>query len=957
MTPLHVAVINQNSAMVRILLKAGANPNIPNMLGNSPLYDAIGKSDEIVDLLLRAGADPNVQMGVLLYSVIVEGNLAQVKMLLNNGANLNIEHVLGKTFLQIALEVCENAHSRTASEDLDIIDLDANRKRATSLDIIKVLIKAGAKLNVKKHHCHPFFDIHGETPLNKAARREYLSEIAIMMINHGADLNAEGIAGSTVLHQAAGRKDFELVKLLILAGADLTVEDSEGNTAYSIAYNGHWQAVRDKNDLSEKAYHKITTQLRITKDINPVKYFIEQAASEKIIANKLKLHSLKIDDLGEAFKAAIAKNNINYIKQLLSYAEKNKLTNFLDNQDVIDALNKWLISANNDITTLWDRYDIARFANACYFPDVEDGYFPVVAKEPASKERLDAIIKHIETIIRLIAISEMNNDLVTEDEAAFIDSARILFALRNNNPRIAIDIIQSRRTNLNYRDSEGNVALILAIERFLIFTSNKPMTSEIRIIDDDYDYDVYYQELISLLIKNSTDINIRAKNGDTALHLAAQAGNEKLMDLLVSNGANLHLKDKQGRTPQAIYLSSADIESISTTDRRDVISLTKSYYLATSRGDDDHRKLLLDNKLAIPSVMLLETLINEAAENLRFKELKDLLKAKQMLLRDDLNPEISPGTDILLTSKALKLIKEHAEPRIDNMLSYAATSLSPKEINLVIKDPKCSMQQKNDAFINSINCGKFMNALAIATNNNFEWNREIFSKNLNIVQESIAIFSASQQSEIINIFKEVTKSLTLNAQQTKQLMQLEFNMTKCAHKEMVNRANEDRTRIIKPTMTIITDQPKIEPKQESKEEKQNCTIILPAKAITHIIKTESTSSPYAGLAHITDEVSSIITNNFNTPGKKVDLPNIYKNELVFKDLLIEMLACHANIISQITRNGKMDDFINYLGDKLSQEIPKKYLSNSERFIDDCIKESITSQLNSSVSKKISSFTR
>lgn len=58
-TPLHVAIQEERSAVVRLLLEKGADPNQADDYGNVPLRTA-GGSDEMVLLLLRAGADPTI---------------------------------------------------------------------------------------------------------------------------------------------------------------------------------------------------------------------------------------------------------------------------------------------------------------------------------------------------------------------------------------------------------------------------------------------------------------------------------------------------------------------------------------------------------------------------------------------------------------------------------------------------------------------------------------------------------------------------------------------------------------------------------------------------------------------------------------------------------------------------------------------------------------------------------
>ncbi|MQL47724.1 hypothetical protein GEA64_06915 [Photorhabdus khanii] len=61
-TPLHVAVQVGRKIQVKLLLIAGANPNLVNRVGDTPLHIAAKiNSPELALILLKSGADPTLQ--------------------------------------------------------------------------------------------------------------------------------------------------------------------------------------------------------------------------------------------------------------------------------------------------------------------------------------------------------------------------------------------------------------------------------------------------------------------------------------------------------------------------------------------------------------------------------------------------------------------------------------------------------------------------------------------------------------------------------------------------------------------------------------------------------------------------------------------------------------------------------------------------------------------------------
>jgi len=71
---------------------------------------------------------------------------------------------------------------------------------------------------------------NGWTPLHAAAANGHL-KMCQTLLEQGADINAQDLAGSTPLHLAAGRGHHETVSLLLEYGANATIKNARGQTA------------------------------------------------------------------------------------------------------------------------------------------------------------------------------------------------------------------------------------------------------------------------------------------------------------------------------------------------------------------------------------------------------------------------------------------------------------------------------------------------------------------------------------------------------------------------------------------------------------------------------------------------------------------------------------------------------------------------------------------------------
>ncbi len=185
-TPLYLAASERDGlAVLRTLLKKGANPNLATLTGRVPLMAAAGGGDvEAIRLLLDKGAKISAVSSAgstALLDAAGSRNAEAVRLLLDKGADVN---------------------ART-KKNMGALSTAAS---AGSEDIVKILLDRGAQVNVQ--------DERGYSPLMYAAYSERMpAGIVRMLLAKGADTKVTG-EDETPLSLAGKRGDNEVARLL-----------------------------------------------------------------------------------------------------------------------------------------------------------------------------------------------------------------------------------------------------------------------------------------------------------------------------------------------------------------------------------------------------------------------------------------------------------------------------------------------------------------------------------------------------------------------------------------------------------------------------------------------------------------------------------------------------------------------------------------------------------------------
>jgi len=229
-TPLLLLMWGARFKFMRILLEHGADANGENNNGKTPLHILSerqmynGLEDDVLDharLLLGHGAevnrrDKNNQTPLLL--AMVRGRFKLAQILLEDGANANVESRDGKTPLHLLAE-------------------DHSYSKNNVLNLALLLLEHGAELNKR--------DKDDQTPLLMAMGRDWFKLVRILL-ERGADASGENKSGKTSLHLLSesrihGEGDaLDLIWLLLEHGAEVNRRDKNDQTPLQLAMERDW---------------------------------------------------------------------------------------------------------------------------------------------------------------------------------------------------------------------------------------------------------------------------------------------------------------------------------------------------------------------------------------------------------------------------------------------------------------------------------------------------------------------------------------------------------------------------------------------------------------------------------------------------------------------------------------------------------------------------------------------
>ena len=236
-TALHWAVRWDDLETADLLIRAGANVSVATRAGATPLQlAAINGNAAIIEKLIKAGADPNAPLtkygDTALMMAARTGTPDAIRALLDNGAQIDaVETWGGTTALMWAVS---ESHPDAAKLLIDrrtnvnarskIVPSEGGRAASKNGNIVAVPRDPQPGEKPKKDYYGGF------TPLHFAVRQGDM-ESTRDLVTAGADVNAISADGKEPLGLAIYNGNYEIASFLIDSKADLNHADAEGFTA------------------------------------------------------------------------------------------------------------------------------------------------------------------------------------------------------------------------------------------------------------------------------------------------------------------------------------------------------------------------------------------------------------------------------------------------------------------------------------------------------------------------------------------------------------------------------------------------------------------------------------------------------------------------------------------------------------------------------------------------------
>ncbi|KAK6519303.1 hypothetical protein TWF281_003138 [Arthrobotrys megalospora] len=471
-TPLILSARHGNEAISKLLLDKGADPSL-ECDGRTPLDSAANEA--IFKLLLDKRVDPDCKNkgdGALLSTIAKRGNEAMVKLLLEKDINLNWRDSGGMTPLSWA--------AKTGNEA-----------------IVKSLLQKGADLDTQ--------DDDGMTPLMLAAMGGK-SAVIERLIEKKARVDLKNKRGRTALSFAAEGCDKEVVELLLHKGVDPNVLEDD-RTALSFAVRGNNKEVVDL--LLAQGIDPVFKDSTLLEVLNPGSVWRRREKNATALVKLLLEKGVDPDPKDDNNRTPLSFAAENSDREVVELLLKKGVNPDLKDDNSRTPLSFAAKSSDREVVELLLKKGVD--------PNSKDSY----GRTPLSyaAEMLDT------TVVRLLVEKGAEPNLKDSDGRTPLWHA--IRSFRKRDKEEVAKLLLKNNIGLDSKDKNGQTLLSVAAE-------------------------VGHEAIVRLLVEKNAALDSKDEAGRTLLHRAAASRNEAVVRLLLEKCTDFDSKDKDGYTPLSI---------------------------------------------------------------------------------------------------------------------------------------------------------------------------------------------------------------------------------------------------------------------------------------------------------------------------------------------------------------------------------------------------------------------
>jgi len=575
------------------------------------------KQTAVVDVLVRAGFDPNapdVQLVTPLHRAAEEGNMDKLKELIDGGAQVSVKDVEGMTpfFFAIRGGHCDVAQFLLeANSDVDAQRNDGRSalhmavEQAEDISVVSKVLSMGSAVSPK--------DARGITPLHLAVAKGNPVGDAVtrVLAEAGADLNAARNDGRSVLHQALAAPSIsgaDTFATMLELGANPDIKNGGDTCLHFVASEGrvdeakqlvkHSASGNEVDGQGATALHRaaaaghtdmVAVLLGIdgvainTQDANGATALMEASKANHISTLKKLMEAGAETDLVDssqktAFMWATEKGNNEIVELLAPVANID-----MKGKGGWTSLYQAAFHGNLDMVKLL----ISRGADTKEAND--DGWAPLHAAAYSGNKDMVAVL--IEGGAEVDVVDKQGTTPLMQ--ACSSGHEDVVAALIQHKANVNLGLASNGWTPLHAASWEGRLSLVeqlltaeadpkaftdTGVTPLLAACSANHISVMKRLAETGEALDardpekgrfpLYYAaripnlEVAKALVSSKANVDCKTNNGRTALHKAARRGHVQLVKYLIEAGADVASRDDRGDMP--LHLAPGNINIVRT---------------------------------------------------------------------------------------------------------------------------------------------------------------------------------------------------------------------------------------------------------------------------------------------------------------------------------------------------------------------------------------------------------